>query len=332
MQEVTERGGSPSGSARGAPCDALVPRRGLLDRHPRNCLLGYPTGSAFDMSYTGSDKLSDRRGFGEVQCRSRSVRELIAEEKPKLPIAGIHSRVDERFALTARCLVLELRHFTHVANFIVKDCGIGWEDQPRVDDVVADFQPIPRHSAAAENHVGEAACTLLLNHGPAGPNPSLPLTNYSVTHFLPFSLRQRPRLCFKVQVRLAGSILSYDFVEAAVRGNFEEVSDKVGCTAKSSVPLTNPPLRAIPAGPVVCCHVECAGGKIVRYLEHCLLRLEPINPNLPEWECPLPRWGARGLSPHWEWVEAHSPRLPRSRAWHSRLEDNPSRQFRSGGL
>ena len=154
--------------------------------------------------------------------------------------------------------------------------------------MVTDLQPVTRHSAAAKNHVGKAVSTLLLNHGPAAPDPSFPLTDYSITHILPFSLCHRTCLCFQIQVCLAGSVFTNDLIEAAVLRDFEEIGDKFCCAAEGSVPLSNPPLLAIPAGPVICSYVECAGGNIVRCLEQGLLRLEPVYPNLPKWEGSLP--------------------------------------------
>ena len=49
-----------------------------------DCFLGYPTDNSLNMSYTGSDKLSNCRSAGEVQSRLRSVRKLVAEQHPKL--------------------------------------------------------------------------------------------------------------------------------------------------------------------------------------------------------------------------------------------------------
>lgn len=136
--------------------------------------------------------------------------------------------------------------------------------------------------------MGEAARTLFLYHGPSVPDSLLPLSNHRLAHILSCSLRHRSRIRFKVQIRLARPVLTDDFVEAAVRGDFKEICHKVCNTAEGSIPLANSPFFPLSTGPVICSYVECTGGEIICRLEHGVLRFESIDPNLPEWEGLLP--------------------------------------------
>ena len=159
--------------------------------------------------------------------------------------------------------------------------------------------------------MSEAMPTLLLHHGPPVPDSALPLPDHRLTHILSCSLRHRSRISFKVKIRLARSVLTDDFVETAVRGDFQEISHKVCSTVEGAIPLGDPPFFPISTGPDVCSNVECTGGEVVCCLIHGLLGFKSIDPNLPEWEGLLPGWGARDLGTFGEGIETHGSGLPR---------------------
>jgi hypothetical protein len=158
--------------------------------------------------------------------------------------------------------------------------------------VVADFQSISSLPATSQDHITEAVSTLFSDLGPAIVDAPSPLSNHFVTHSLTFVCCHHSCIGLKVQIRLAGTILANDLVEAPIARDFQKIGYKLYRIAESTIPLANPPFPSILPGPVIGSNVKGNGGEVIGSLEHCLLRFQALHSDFPKREGALPIQGA----------------------------------------
>ena len=191
--------------------------------------------------------------------------------------------------------------------------------------MVADFQPISSQSATLQDHMTEAAGTLCSDLGPTTVDTPSPLLNHCLAHSLAFSCCHRSCIGLEVQIRLAGTVLADDLIEATIPRDLQKVGYKLYSTAESTIPLANHPFLPVLSGPVISSNVEGTGGEVVSHLEHSLLGFAALHSNFPKREGALPCRGAWDLGSSRARVKVWGPRFPRSGSRHRRRQDDQPR-------